>query len=147
MDRFLSKAKRLDNKKWVCGYYINELRYDIVNDKEYSRPTIYGIVKDDKVNYKVMNCFDVDIKTLCQCTGLNDDEGILIYENDILRAERVNYDGICESYILIVRYKDGYFYVCDIEDEESNLNKPLSYACESYVKVIDNIHDKEMTHV
>ena len=76
-DRYLFKAKRLDNGEWVEGYLVYDNRdklYRIIMDIQYSTGTC--ITTD--------NAPRVDSSTICQCTGLKDKNGKLIWENDIL---------------------------------------------------------------
>ena len=76
-DRYLFKAKRLDNGEWVQGYLVYDNRdklYRIIMEIQYSTGTC--ITTD--------NAPRVDSSTICQCTGLKDKNGKLIWENDIV---------------------------------------------------------------
>ena len=69
MDRYLYKAKRLDNGEWVQGYLFG------IWEKRY---ILWGMTND------IPNMIEVDPTTICQCTGLKDKNGKLIWENDIV---------------------------------------------------------------
>ena len=82
-DRYLFKAKRIDNGEWVQGYLVHDNRdklYRIIMEIQYSTGTC--ITTD--------NAPRVDSSTICQCTGLKDRNGKLIWENDIVKCVDVN---------------------------------------------------------
>lgn len=69
--RYLYRAKRTDNGEWVEGYLFrlseNHPPFIMLSDR-------YG------------ESHEVDQSTICQCTGLNDKNGNLIWENDIVKV-------------------------------------------------------------
>lgn len=71
-DRYLFKAKRADNGEWVKGYLI------------YSFTGVPIIVTEYDHILMLVTRYEVRPDTICQCTGLKDKNGTLIWENDIL---------------------------------------------------------------
>ena len=79
-DRYLFKAKRIDNGEWVIGYYgvIGERNVIIEKYTEnYYCPDTCESRHGNQIH-------EVNSKTICQCTGLKDKNGKLIWENDVV---------------------------------------------------------------
>lgn len=84
-DRYLFKAKRVDNGEWVQGYLFDD-------GFENGRIFIGGLVIEkyngtacDDWNVTGIDFCEVDPSTICQCAGLKDKNGNLIWENDIIK--------------------------------------------------------------
>ena len=74
-DRYLFRGKRTDNGEWVEGY----LSYPFCTEK--GNESYYFYAKDSLGFF--CRCV-VDASTICQCTGLKDKNGKLIWENDVV---------------------------------------------------------------
>ena len=124
MDRYLYRAKRKNWRElpkemwWVEGYLygILERRY-----------ILWGMTND------VPNMVEVDPSTICQCTGLNDKNGKLIWENDIVKHD-FGKDQIGVQ-LAIVKYDSKYacYQIKPIYD--------WMYCDKSDCEVIGNIFD------
>ena len=78
-NRYLYRGKRIDNGEWVEGY----LAYPFCTEK--GNESYYFYAKDSLDFF--CRCV-VDASTICQCTGLKDKNGKLIWENDIVEISR-----------------------------------------------------------
>ena len=86
-DRYIYKAKRADNGEWVIGNLITNVFFRLGQSIPY-------ILCPDKAEYDCFEdftegngIFEVQPDTICQCTGLKDTDGNLIWENDIIKCK------------------------------------------------------------
>ena len=77
-DRYLFKAKRVDNGEWVVGYIA---RYGHTGKEKYYIIPSYA---------SDLYAIEVDPSTICKCTGLKDKNDKLIWDNDIAKDEKGN---------------------------------------------------------
>lgn len=92
-DRYLFRAKQIDNGEWVQGHLIT----DEQDEKKCFIAYIFGTDEDGQPHD--IDSALVEPSTICQCTGLKDKNGKLIWENDICDRK--------EEYPEIVKYNNG----------------------------------------
>lgn len=114
------KAKRLDGKGWVCGYFYEE------NGNTY---IIENRQKESMLNRNIT--YQVDPSTVCQFTGLKDTNDVPIFEGDI-----IDFDGEGE-----VVFKDGAFYAKFGKYTECQLCNLVKSGLS--VTIVGNKFDKE----
>lgn len=76
--RYFYRGKRIDNGKWKQGYLYG------IWERKY---ILWGMTND------IPDMVEVDPSTICQCTGLKDKNGNLIWENDIVKRKFRLYSG------------------------------------------------------
>lgn len=116
-DRHLYKAKRTDNGEWVAGCFL----IDYITGQYFIHACGNSVNESDKIGEE--GCmrfvaFEVDPATLCQCTGLKDKNGRLIWENDMVRRKILG----CEV-IGIVKWTDIGFTGFKLEVSNKNGSK------------------------
>lgn len=128
MREILFRGKRWDNGKWATG---DLLRY------QDGRTEIHSYVE----GYRQAD--EVDHRTIGQYTGLQDVNGVKIFEGDILRFWG-NYDDESETAAVVYCGESGY-PAFDLQEHEFDCNglayikQSGEYTCE----VIGNIYDNQ----
>ena len=92
-DRYLCRAKRTDNGEWVEGGHFLEPYTDKV-----------FIIQWNSTGLGYNEFMEVIPETLCQCTGLRELYGKLIFEKDIVREK--NYG--CIGIVAFGEHEKGY---------------------------------------
>ena len=121
-DRYLFKAKRLDTHDWILGFLSMHK-----TGKYFIRP-IGGSASSSE---------EVEKNTICQCTGLKDKNGKLIWENDIMVAHLDDAYPEDETYIRILWYESGF---CSKEKGSEDIS-PIDKFDQEHFEVCGNIFD------
>ncbi len=94
-NRFLFKAKRIDNGEWVQGFYYVFMGKHYIFEQPFENNNL---------------THQVDESTICQCTGLRDKNGRLIFENDILKCGSCTVVHWNEKYASWTLTRKGWMY-------------------------------------
>lgn len=133
-NRYLFRAKRIDNGEWIVGNRID----DGVTGQVFIHAAGNTVNESDKVGED--GClrfvaFEVDPSTICQCTGLKDMNGKLIWENDVVNCLTED----CCGYIGWNESEAGIYFNALLEDgrfEEEHI-----YDYQDCIEVIGNTFD------
>lgn len=128
-DRYLCRAKRKNWRElpkemwWIEGYYAYFKQND--NHCIYYETDGFTLV-----------C-DIDISTLCACTGLKDKHGKMIWENDIMVAHLDDKFPEDTTYTRVVWNNNGF---CTKEQGSEDI-LPLDKFDQEYFEVCGNLFD------
>lgn len=109
-DRYLFRGKRAGNGEWVIWDAITGIPHDLY----------------------------IQVKTICQCTGLKDKNGTLIWENDIVKHynDDAHPENYCTGTVLWDENYAGFYRTSN----EYGLSKPrISSDC--IYEVVGNVFD------
>ena len=134
MRQILFRGKKIDNGEWTYGFYfehsIDGQKHSYIKYQTFDE----GFVTDE-----------VDADTVGQYTGIRDDQGVKIFEGDIVN---VHYNDDT-SYLTEVR-ADGNTLCVDIDDDFDDCNfTSIDFAIDRWredgceLRVISNIYDKD----
>lgn len=125
-DRYLFRAKRIDNGEWVEGFLV----------KKHGLFFIYSVINSDTCR---QSNYDVDPSTICQCTGLKDKNVKLIWENDIMVAHLDDIFPEDATYTRVVWNNNGF----RTKEQGSNDISPLDKFDQENFEVCGNIFDNQ----
>lgn len=133
-DKYLYKAKTTPKEKgefnnvWVTGNLI------VSNGRYYIHP-IGNIVNVENEIGRIIVMHEVIPDTICQCTGLKDKTGKLIYDNDIIQCM----DEGCCGYISWNESEAGFYF--NVLFDSGVFEEEHIYDYQDCMKVIGNIFD------
>ncbi len=145
-DRYLCKAKRADNGEWVQGvpFEIEGKTVILINDNENFLRVHY--LEENMWNAEIY-AIEVDPSTICQCTGLKDKNGKLIWENDIVEKEfYTDYDAFANSerYVGTIKWTDCAAWEVVTDRCNILIAHELEFTdWKDHCKVIGNIFDNK----
>ena len=136
-DRYLFKAKTAK----IVGTYNNDVEDGV---------WVYGSLRCDVGKYTIFQFetaradyveYEIDPSTICQCTGLKDKNGKLIWENDIMVAhlDKDNPEDI--TYAIVAWRENGWV---TIENGSDDLNTIDDFTTENFEVVITRFDNPEL---
>ena len=131
-NRYLCRAKRIDNEQWVEGFYFCMTHPDGRHTHHFIIPLGADLSLGTPIE-KIQ--VEVDPSTICRCTGLKDKNGKLIWENDIVNCM----DAECCGYISWNESEAGFYF--DVLLEDGRFEEEHIYDYQDCMEVIGNNFD------
>lgn len=121
---YLSRGKRLDNRQWVYGAVLFH---------DGNAATIFNQNPGDGS----LQGFEVDVETVCRCTGIIDRNDLLIWENDIVK-DRDRRGRKSLRYKVVWDYEEGMWAA---QSPQSKVDYCLGDANRTEYEKIGNVFD------
>ncbi len=146
-DRYLYKAKRVDNKEWIQGvpFEVEGKTVILISDNENMLRVHY---LEENMWEADIYAVEVDPSTICQCTGLKDKNSKLIWENDIIKTFDAGEEW-CLSKIIFADTSLGCGWkttdIKSLSKYNNNLFKEVSFGSfdSKSVEIVGNIFDNK----
>ena len=136
LDRFRIKAK--DKYGYWCVGRLGR-------NESTKEDTYYGVVWYREDMYGIHALHTIDPETLCQCMGIKDSDGKLIYENDYLHVKGMCNGEPVECEKALVRYDEAKLtWMVQLDDHSEYLKKIVSPGLHAWeCHVVGNKFDEE----
>lgn len=130
MIEILHKAKRIDNREWVEGYYTKIIGKLSKKERHY--------IYTGKLPFLV----EIDPETVCIYTGKNDGKGNKIWQHDVISINTYDYMEPAEDFLGEVVYCEAWACWCI---KEPGAEKPIPLCeCEGSYKTDIYVHGNSM---
>ena len=136
-DRYLYRGKRIDTGEWVEGSLVTGVFFRLGQEIPYMFcPNLadYDCFEDFSEENGI---FEVDPSTICQCTGLKDKKGKLIWEHDIVTFAHEK----CTRNYVIEFEKTFYNYGLRFRNKSTHFRCTQATLCTHDCEVIGNSID------
>ena len=132
-DRYLFKAKRLDNGEWIIGSLIQNPFFKGVRSWISSEQEDKTRLRSISRTQASWNSIEVDPSTICQCTAMPDKNKKLVFEHDIVwdSDERAFYEIIWDQ-------EDMRWKVEDADGHKSEFEECYGSTIEVNGNIFDN---------